>query len=115
MFVAISSSALSGAIGGHISIASLSVQVATYQKQLADCVNCESAKTLQGKENIQEISNKIRVTQESIKQIVAEKSTVNYSEAPAAETPDATNTYTNAGAPVTLSGTDKGSLVDVLV
>jgi hypothetical protein len=34
-------------------------QIARYKKELSDCVNCESAKTVKGKANIQAITDKI--------------------------------------------------------
>lgn len=37
----------------------LRADLARYQKQLADCVNCESAKTPEGKRNIQDLSRRI--------------------------------------------------------
>jgi hypothetical protein len=37
----------------------LRAQLADYQKQLSECVNCASAKTLEGKAQIQALSDKI--------------------------------------------------------
>jgi len=34
-------------------------QIARYKKELSDCVNCESAKTVKGKANIKAITGKI--------------------------------------------------------
>ena len=45
-----------------LSIAGLEAQVARYQHQLSDCVNCSSASTIEGKTNIQKISGQISET-----------------------------------------------------
>ena len=47
-------------------VTGLQAQVARYKKELSDCVNCASAKTPQGKANIEAILNKISVIQERI-------------------------------------------------
>jgi hypothetical protein len=49
--------------------AGLEAQLARYQKELADCVNCDSAKTPEGKEQIQAISNKISEVRARIDEI----------------------------------------------
>ena len=45
--------------GNPSSVAALQAQLDRYQKELSDCVNCSSAKTEAGKQNIQDISGKI--------------------------------------------------------
>lgn len=45
------------------STASAEAELARYRKQLADCVSCETADTKQGKADIQEISNKIKIAE----------------------------------------------------
>lgn len=40
-------------------MASLEAQLARYQQELSNCVNCDSANTAEGKETIQALSNKI--------------------------------------------------------
>ena len=54
--------------GGELSSASLQAQLQRYQKQLSDCVNCASAKTQQGKNNIQAISSRISQIEQRIRQ-----------------------------------------------
>ena len=56
------------------SIAALQAQLDSYQKQLSDCVNCATATTPQGKQNIQDISGKISDVQARITQAAAAKS-----------------------------------------
>ena len=53
--------------GTKTSPASLQAQLQHYQQQLSDCVNCASAKTPQGKSDIQAISAKISDVQQRIK------------------------------------------------
>jgi hypothetical protein len=54
--------------GGGPSAASLQAQLQRYQQQLSDCVNCASAKTPQGKADIQAISARINEVKQSIAQ-----------------------------------------------
>ena len=54
--------------GGAPSAASLQAQLQRYQKQLSDCVNCASAKTPQGKADIEAISARISQVQQRIAQ-----------------------------------------------
>jgi len=53
---------------GGPSAASLQAQLQRYQQQLSDCVNCASAKTPQGKADIQAISARISEVKQSIAQ-----------------------------------------------
>jgi hypothetical protein len=46
----------------------LQAQLQRYQQQLSDCVNCASAKTPQGKADIQAISARISEVKQSIAQ-----------------------------------------------
>ncbi len=69
MVAAIGSAGLSSASFASSPTAGLEAQITRYQKQLADCVNCDSAKTAQGKENIQELSNKISAAKAKIEEI----------------------------------------------
>ncbi|MFZ6773094.1 hypothetical protein ACO0LB_10310 [Undibacterium sp. SXout7W] len=48
--------------------ASLEAQLAQYQRQLSECINCDSAKTLEGKNQIQAISSKIAAIRDNIAQ-----------------------------------------------
>lgn len=61
MVSAIGSSAISGASGSGTGsgAAALEAQLTRYQKQLSDCVNCDSAKTPEGKAAIADLSSKI--------------------------------------------------------
>ncbi|MBI3903130.1 MAG: hypothetical protein HY306_09375 [Nitrosomonadales bacterium] len=59
MISAIGSHAYSAAIGAGSGTVGLEAQLARYQKQLSDCVNCDSARTLEGKTRIEAISSKI--------------------------------------------------------
>lgn len=63
------SSAASAAYGGGgPSAASLQAQLQRYQQQLSDCVNCASAKTPKGKQDIQAISARIGQIEQRIAQ-----------------------------------------------
>lgn len=59
MVSAIGSSSYFSTANAGKSIAGLQAQLDRYQKELSDCVNCDSAKTREGKENIQDVSGKI--------------------------------------------------------
>jgi len=54
--------------GGAPSATSLQAQLERFQKQLSDCVNCASAKTPQGKSDIQAISARISQIEQRIAQ-----------------------------------------------
>ena len=86
------------------SISGLEAQLARYQKELSNCVNCDSAKTAKGKENIQAISGKISSIQTRIEKI---------QNTPPAKPPSESNTST--AQTTTPSPADKpiGSLIDV--
>ncbi len=60
-------------VGTGPTAAGLQAQLDRYQQQLSDCVNCSSAKTLQGQEAIQTLSNKIGEIKARIEQITATK------------------------------------------
>lgn len=51
----------------------LEAQITRYQKQLSECVNCESAKTPEGKVAIETISNKIDSAKARIDELNAAK------------------------------------------
>lgn len=53
--------------------AGIEAQIVRYKKKLAECVNCESAKTPEGKQNIQAITNKISAAQARIDKINTDK------------------------------------------
>jgi len=105
-----SAASTTGATGSSASpsaAAALQAQLDRYQKELADCVNCSSAKTEAGKQNIQDISGKIsdlkaRIDQESnAKPAGAQTSTAqdNSSQSGAAASPDGQNVATGAPRP----------------
>jgi hypothetical protein len=101
MSVAMGTGAVSGSVAGYTSRVCLDAEVARYRKELANCVNCPTSSTPEGKANIQEISNKISADQARIEQIEAGK-------AAAGE-----NGYTSAGASATLMDPGKGNLLNV--
>ncbi|MES2072139.1 MAG: hypothetical protein V4488_17420 [Pseudomonadota bacterium] len=60
MVLAIASDAITGSLASSgVAGAALEAQLERYQKELADCVNCSSAKTSGGKAQIAELSGKI--------------------------------------------------------
>ncbi len=52
----------------------LEARLERYQKELSDCVNCDSAKTPEGKQKIQDVSSKISEIKTRIEEIAAAKS-----------------------------------------
>jgi hypothetical protein len=62
------SAATSAYGGGAPSAVSLQAQLQRYQKQLSECVNCASAKTPQGKSDIDAISARISQIEQRIAQ-----------------------------------------------
>jgi hypothetical protein len=92
---------------------SLHAEVARYQRQLSDSVNCASAKTLEGKAHIQELSSKISAAQQRIKQIEAEKAPGNDHVALSSNAGGSGDTYTKAGTAAHSSNPEQGSLVSV--
>ena len=67
MLSAIGSSPLPNLVGSSKSAAGLDAQLAQYQVQLADWVNCPSCKTPEGKAKIAEISAKISNIEQRMK------------------------------------------------
>ncbi len=47
----------------------LEFELAKYQKELSDCVNCDSANTAERRSNIQELHNKISAVQARIERL----------------------------------------------
>ena len=113
MSIAIGSNSQSCTFGGQPSRASLHADLARYQRQLSDSVNCASAKTLEGKTHIQELSSKISTTQERIKQVETTKPPIKDPAVSSAAPTAAGDTYTSAGAPENAAGSDPGALVSV--
>ena len=72
----------------------LDAQIERYKKELADCVNCDSASTPQGKATIAEIVEKINAARESLEKAAQAKS----------ERPDAAATSAPAPANPTMLG-----------
>jgi hypothetical protein len=52
----------------------LQAQLDRYQKELSDCVDCDSANTRQGRETIQALSNKISAIKARLEEITITKS-----------------------------------------
>jgi FlxA-like protein len=74
MVSAVGAPALPGRVGVSSSIASLQAQLDRYQKQLSDCVNCDTANTREGRQTIQDLSNRIGEIKARIEKAAAEKS-----------------------------------------
>ena len=53
--------------------AGIEAQIARYQKELSDCVNCASANTPEGKAKIEAISSKISTAEARIAQVTTNK------------------------------------------
>lgn len=88
--------------------ARLEAQLARYQKQLSDCVNCDSSKTAEGKAQIEAISAKISALKERIDK-VGEANTDNRSSELATSTSEGTDvTRANPGS---VDGVDKPAAV----
>jgi hypothetical protein len=94
------SAATSAYGGGAPSAVSLQAQLQRYQKQLSECVNCASAKTLQGKSDIQAIAARISQIEQRIAQAV------NAGGAPL-------GVGLSAASPVTSASTTYGGLINV--
>ncbi len=73
MVAAIGSSANAGGTAGTSPVSGIEARIALYQKQLAECVNCESAKTPEGKVNIQAISDRISAARARIEEVETTK------------------------------------------
>lgn len=73
MVQAIGSSAVSGSVNTGAAAAGLEAQLVRYQKQLSECVNCDSSKTAEGKAEIQAISSKISDVRERIDKVTGVK------------------------------------------
>lgn len=106
---AIGSSSASPALIGHPGRASLEAEITRYQQQLADCVNCPSSKTPQGKANIQEISNKIAADEQQLHQV---ESRAQPADGPS-DAPRGANGYTRSGAPSQAAPAGRGGRLNV--
>ena len=104
---------MSGAAGSHPSRAVLDAEIARCKKQLSDSVNCASAKTLEGKAHIQELSNKISAAQQQVKQIAVEKPAANDATASTTIAISTTDTYASTGVVGQSSGPERGGRVNV--
>ena len=109
------------------SVAAIEAQLALYQKELSNCVNCESANTKQGQADIQALSSKISLAEARLQEI---KSSTAGSQPGAINPPTAGGRATNTNAVASIaegksSGSSgaaqispdstAGSLVDVFV
>lgn len=111
MVAAIGTATVSATSGGF-GTAGLEAQIARYEKQLSDCVNCASAKTPEGKKAIAEISNKISATRARIDEMQATKQVAQPATATAG-TASKPAVIPDAAAPSKQSYSTVGSLVDV--
>ena len=73
MITAIGSASPSSTPGGAPT-AIIAAQIARYQKELSNCVNCDSANTREGRDTIQTISNKISVAKARLEELALNKS-----------------------------------------
>ena len=96
-----------------MSRAALQAEVARFQKQLSDCVNCPSSQTLEGKAHIQELSSKISVDQQRIKQIETTGAPADNSALSSSTTTVTGDGYSNTGAAVPAANQAQGDLVNV--
>lgn len=106
------SATVSATSGGSLGTAGLEAQIARYEKQLSDCVNCASAKTPEGKKAIAEISNKINAARARIDEMQATKQ-VSQPAAATAGTASKSAAIPDTAAPPKQSYSTVGSLVDV--
>ena len=65
----------SAAHPSNVSRVSLRADLARYEKKLSDCVNCESAKTPEGKRNIQDLDAQIGALKAQLKVVPQSDST----------------------------------------
>ena len=112
MVAAIGSATVSATTGGSLGTAGLEAQIAHYEKQLSDCVNCASAKTPEGKKAIAEISNKISATRARIDEMSATKQ-VAQPTAATAGTASKSAVIPDAATPPKQTYSTVGSVVDV--
>lgn len=109
MLNAIGSSSYSDTPSAGASSAALEAQLAQCERQLADNVNCSSAKTAEGKNKIQTLTNRIGAIKARLEKTVTAKS-----DSPSAslEVKTPANRYGDTAAPKPANG-GVGSLVDV--
>ena len=93
------------ASGAPTGIAALQAQLATYRRQLAECLDCSSSKTPQGQAEIQQLSAKIGDLQARIENIRDARSS-----APPAGISAPAQSSASAQ---TSSGPSQGSLINV--
>jgi len=74
MLNATGSSTFASPAGTGPSTAGLQAQLDRYRKQLSDCVNCNSAQTIEGQKVMQTISNRIGEIKARIEKIATERS-----------------------------------------
>ena len=109
----------------HTNAGGLQAQLDRYQKQLSDCVNCDSANTHEGKETIQALSNKIsdiraRIQETEVVSSNSRSTAINSATSAASSTssvPPATDTQRQGNAVATVasatSATTPGSRLSV--
>lgn len=115
MVSAIGPASFAGTNGGGSPTAGIEAQINRYKKELSGCVNCSTANTREGRENIQAISNKISASQARLDEITAAKSSTRPATASSITSPDITASK-NAPAPVSgLANTNASGRLDVFV
>jgi len=105
---AIGSSVASTGQPAHPGKAALRSEITRYQQQLAECINCPSSKTPQGKANIQKLSDEISADKAKLHQ--TENSAARAGRA--APTARESATYTRSGTAAAANGAPHGMLVD---
>ena len=73
--------------GGKVTIASLDAQMQRYQRQLSDCVYCQSAKTPEGKAAIDKVNEKISMVKTQMEAAEEQRFTKEKSRGGSAQTP----------------------------
>lgn len=74
MVAALGSSTALHSLGSGASLVGLEAQVARYEKELSNCVNCASSKTSEGKAEIAAISAKIQTLKSRMAEVSQAKS-----------------------------------------
>lgn len=74
MVSAIGASTFQAQSVGAPSVAALEARLARYEKELSECVNCDTADTREGKQAIQELTIRISETRTRIEEVAASKS-----------------------------------------
>jgi len=111
MLNAIGSSTYTNPAGTGTPTAGLESQLARYQKELSNCVNCDTANTRAGRETIQTLSNRISQIKARIEAIDAAKPSTQPT-APNAITPAETIAKQNASGSATQGNSVVGATAE---